>query len=380
MVKLRPHQKRFLAADPDKALLCWEMRTGKTLPAVMWGERRKENAIIVCPKQLVKDWESEAPYANVFSKEQFKMAWRDIIDPSCLIIDEAHTFGSALFTKKRSQLATAMYGFIKAYPDMPVLLLSATPIRNDPSSLHTLLCYIGHYIPWKEWRKEFYDLKRLPFLRFPAYFPKDDWRIRIRTYLEKYADIVSLKDCVDSLPPVTDIVVTKEVKAPKYVKPFDEETRWTDEHQHEQSNKLAYIKSLGYRKIIIACHYTAQIDALEKELSKEREVFVLDGRTKDSWAIKLAAQKSDECYFIVQASMGFGFDGYMFGALVFASMPHTSVFHTQMLGRMTSTEKKHLKPIFNYYLIGGRWDQRIYDAVIKNKDFNPHVYLNEPLA
>lgn len=363
---LRKHQQEFLDLNPNKALLCWEMRTGKSLPAMLWAKRRGGTTLIVCPKALVKDWQLLAPFATVVSKEQFKKEKHPKIHS--LIIDECHHFGSALFTKQRSQLATAMYNFIKKDLDMGVLLLSATPIRNDPSSLHTQLCYLGIYIEWKKWRDHFYILEKKPFLKFPAYFPKEGWQKEAKKVLEKYASIVSLKDCVEYLPPITKEVI--KIKNPKYIKPNITEYHWTHENLHEQTKKADYIKTLGYRKIIIACHYTAQIDELSKTLSKEREVFVLDGRTKNPTEVKRQAQESEECYFICQASMMYGFDGYMFGALVFASMSHTALDHTQALGRLTNVDNP--KPLFYYYLIGGRWDKRIYDSIQKNEDFNPH--------
>lgn len=340
------------------------MRTGKTLPASIWGSKR-EPCIVVCPKQLKKSWQKEAPYAVVMTKEEFKKS--PPLTASSLIIDEAHTFASPLFTRGRSQLSTAMYEFVKANPDMDVLLLTATPIRNDPSSLHTLLCFIGVFIPWKVWRSEFYELRYMPYLPRPAYFPVSDWRQKIKKYLEKYADIVSLQDVVDYLPPVTIEVV--DVKSAKSKVPFE---KWTDEHLHEQSEKAKFIKGLGYRKIIIVVHYTAQIDELEKALKNERPVFVLDGRSKDPAKVIKEAQESEECYFIVQAKMGVGFDGWMFGAMVFASMDHSVVNHTQMFGRLRHL--KHLKPLMYYYLIGGRWDKRIYESIKAGEDFNPHKY------
>ena len=142
------------------------------------------------------------------------------------------------------------------------------------------------------------------------------------------------------------------------------------EHRHEQQHKAPEILRLGYRKVLVVAHYTEQIDELVKELGKDRPVFVLDGRTKDAAAVKQAAQEADDCYFIVQASMGFGFDGWMFSAIVFASMSHACVAHTQMLGRMRHLD--HLKVVPAYYLLGGRWDKRIYDTIQRGKDFNPH--------
>lgn len=366
-MKLWPHQQRIVDTDPKKSLLCWEMRTGKSLPASIWGQKRS-SCLVVCPKQLVKDWQKIMQTDDVLSKEQFKKGYKELEKYHALILDEGHTFASPLFTRGRSQLSTAMYEFIKSNPDMDVMILTATPIRNDPSSLHTLLCFIGHYIPWKKWRDEFYELKYMPYLPRPAYFPKKNWRLKIKKFLEKYADIVSLQDVVEYLPPFREEII--ETKPKKTKEQFE---KWTDEHIYEQSTKSSYIKNLGYRKILIAAHYTKQIDELEKQLQSERQVFILDGRSKNPTQIITDAQESDECYFIVQASMGVGFDGYMFGAMVFASMSHSVVSHTQMFGRLRHLE--HLKPLLYYYLIGGRWDKRIYDSVKAGEDFNPHKYV-----
>jgi hypothetical protein len=365
----------FIDQNPDYALLAWEMRTGKQLPACLWSNhpKRNKNPIVVCLKQNKSDWKKDAPHATVYTKEEIKKFGKDIKNPTCLVIDECHTCASPLFTKARSQLSTAIYNLIKENPNMHVLLLTATPIRNDPSSLHTLLCYRGVFIPWKSWRERFYSLEYKPYLRFPAYFPKADWRIKIRPILEKYANIVSLRDCIGELPPETVELI--KIKNKPYVPVIGELPKWTDHHQAEQVGKSEEIKKLGYRKLIIACHYTAQIDLLASELGKDREVFVLDGRTKNPSEIKLLAQESDECYFIVQASMGMGWDGFMFPALVFASMSHKSVDHTQMKGRLRSVDDPH--PVIYYYLIGGKWDKRIYDSIMLNQDFNPHIYKYE---
>ncbi len=212
----------------------------------------------------------------------------------------------------------------------------------------------------------------MPFLAWPIYVPRPDWRINIRQYLEKHCDIVSLRDIVDDLPEATTEIV--KIKQKPYKRPEDEVVNWMHEHRHEQQGKAAEILALGYKKLLIACHYTEQIDTLAVELGKEKPVFVLDGRTKDAEAVKLAAQQADECYFICQSSMLFGFDGYMFGALVFASMSHSCVHHTQALGRQRHLN--YLRPVANYYMIGGKWDKRIFDTVMAGKDFNPHEYLH----
>lgn len=375
MKKLWPHQARFIDDNPDKAILAWEMRVGKTLPAAIWIDRsnRVSNAFIITPKQNLKDWKKMGTKATVLSKEQFKKIAPSIVNPTAIVVDEAHYFASGLFVKGRSQLAEALYSLVKKYPACHILLLTATPIRQNAWSLHTLLCYIGVYYDWKEWRSQFFTLQKLPFLRFPAWMPQKNWRIEIRPYLEKHCQIVSLRDIVEYLPPAESIVV--KIKQPRYVPPKDKVVTWMHEHQHEQQGKAQEILKLGYKKLIVVAHYTQQIDELAEALIKEKPIFILDGRTNDPEDTKRQAQEAEECYFIVQASMGFGFDGYMFGAIVFASMSHSCLNHTQMTGR--SRHLEHLHPVFFYYLIGGRWDQRIYDTIIKGKEFNPHSYRNE---
>ena len=373
MQKLFEHQAQFIDDNPDKAILAWEMRTGKSLPAAIWIDRpeRSGNTFIITPKQNKKDWLAFKTKATVLTKEEFKKVAPTIKNPTAIVIDEIHYFGSALFLKGRSQLSTALYTLIKNNPQMHVLGLTATPIRQDAWSLHTLLCYIGVYYDWKEWRERFFEKKMLPFLKWPAYFPRPDWRIKIRPFLEKHCRIISLRDIVNDLPPMEPVFI--KVKQPKYEKPKGEIVTWTHEHLHEQTDKYKEILKLGYRKLLVVAHYTAQIDLLATELGKDRPVFILDGRTKDADATKRAAQEADDCYFIVQSSMGFAFDAWMFGAIVFASMSHSCLNHTQMSGRLRHLE--HLKPYNIYYLIGGRWDQRIYDTIEKGKDFNPHIYV-----
>lgn len=375
-MKLRPHQERFLKTNPDYALLVWEMRTGKSLPAKLWSERpeRNHNAVIVCLKANKTEWKTNCPQANVFTKEEFKKNWTKLIDPSCIVVDEAHNFAAPLFiTKKRSQLVESLYGLIKKYPKMHVLLLTATPLTNDPASIHSLLTYIGHYIPWKEkFQPFFYKLEYKPFLPRPAFFPIKNWREEANKLINKYADIVSLADCVEFMPPVEDIVINIKGEDKKYAE--DEEYHWTKDHKHEQTFKAEEIKKIGdgYRKVILVCHYTEQIDFLADKLKHDKPVFVLDGRTKDQGKTIKDAQESPDAYFIVQAKIGMGWDGYMFGCLVFVSMSHRVIDHTQMRGRLTNVDKP--KPQVFYYLLTGAWDKLIYKSIMSGEDFNIHKY------
>lgn len=372
-MQLLPHQQRIVDLNPAKAILNWEMRVGKTLPASVWVDHPAQagNTYIICKKSNKRGWQDMGTKATVLTKEEFKKVAGEIVNPTAIVVDECHHFGSALFVKPRSQLATALYTLLKKYPACHFLGLSATPVRNSPWSFHTLLCYLGVYIPWKDWRREFFELQHLPFMKFPAWMPRSDWRARMDKYVRKYTDIVALSEVVDSLPPATSRVI--RIKQKPYKRPMDEVVTWVHAHRYEQTGKVKEILELGYKKVILVCKYTDQILELAEALKGEKPVFVLNGQTKDQEETIRQAQEAEECYLIVQSMMGEGWDGWSFGALVFVSMSHTYVEYVQMLGRLR--HPKHLKATETLYLLGGVWDDRIYKSLLAGNDFNPHIYV-----
>ena len=322
-MKLYAHQKTFLLANPNKALLAWEVNCGKTLAGVEWLRSRQGNAIVISPKKIKGKWKTALGdvQATIYTKEEFKKISDTIKNPTALVADEIHHFSSGAFLRTRSQLTTAMYNFIKKYPDMPVLGLSATMVRSNPANFHTLLCYIGQAPDWKSWRKEFYTLERRPFLPRPAYFPVEDWRIKIRTYLVKHASIALMKDCMD-IPKITEKTVLVPSQPFKVDPTLEVAKRFTAQHRHEQLAKVKAIREIaeGHRKVMIAVFYTEQIEALAKELAKDRQVYVLNGKVKDQEAVIKQAEQDDECYFLCQSGMGEAFDAPSFNVLIFASM------------------------------------------------------------
>ena len=368
------HQERFLKENPDKALLAWEGNTGKTLAGSEWLKlsNRDENPLIVVPKRIKNKWKeaTKGLNARILTKEEFKKT--DVGHPSAFVFDEAHFAASPLFTRGRSQLTTRTYELIKANPNMPVLLLTATPISSTPWNLHTLLCFRGVYIDWKKWRAEFFDLVRLPYLPRPAYMPKPDWRIKIRPYLIKYASIVLMSDVME-LPPITE----EKVNLRQY--DFDQ-TQWESSaafvarHRHEQTHKAQTILELSeeYRKVIVVAHFREQIFELEKQLSRSRQIYVLHGGIDDQEAIIKQANEDDECFFIVQASIGVGFDAPSFNVMIFASMSYSYTNFRQMKWRVTRGNK--IQPKQYYYLLAGKCDRAILKQVEKGKTFDPKYF------
>jgi hypothetical protein len=371
-MKLYPHQKAFLDKNPDKALCAMEAGTGKTKIAVEWLRSRQKNALVVVPKRIVQKWKKELGdvKAIVVTKEEFKKTYYNFKNPSALILDEAHFANSSLFTKQRSQISEKVYNFIKAHPDMPVLLLTATPISSTPANLHTLLCYIGVYIPWPTWRSKFYNLEMRPYLNRPAYIPKPDWRVKIRPILLKYAHIALMSDCVEVLPPVTEEIVYTPYKAFNALSEYEPMKVFVEEHRNEQLEKPTIIREIGskYRKAVVVAHFRDQIDILYKELSKDKKTYVLHGGIEDQESVIAEAQADDECYFIIQGSIGSGFDLDSFSVMIFASMSYSYTSLVQMKARIRRIHNLH--PVKYYYLLSGRCDKGVHNQLLKGKDFD----------
>lgn len=205
MPKLYKHQQDFLDQNPDRALLCWDCGSGKTRAACEWIKLRPHIFfLIVCPKQIKKFWQEEAPpNAFVLTKEEYKKYKEPYTG---IVVDEADTFGAPLFTKGRSQLATTLYNWIRNHQTSPVLLLSATVIRNFPHTSHTLLSYIQKAPLWKVYRNLQYNLVSRPYNPRPFYEPKKGWQKVSAKMIRDNASVVDMSDIV-SVPTQYEEVV-----------------------------------------------------------------------------------------------------------------------------------------------------------------------------
>lgn len=373
-MNLLPHQIKFAKDYKGPNLIVHEGGTGKTVCACVWlnDHEKVDSALVICPKRVVQKWKDTLKEwgadAVVFSKEEFKKIPTQMWP--AIVVDEADEFASPLFQKGRSQLATALYETVKMNTDTPILLLTATPIRSTPWNLHSLLCYAGYYIDPKVWKKEFFELKFMPYLPRPAYFPVKDWRTKIRPYLERYADIVLLKDCVDELPPVTEETIEM-----KYA-PVLSDGNFFDKHRVEQVGKHLEILKIAkdYRKVLVVAFYVEQIKELTKQLEKDREVFTVYGETPHQEEVLKYANESDECFLVVQASLGAGFDADTFSCVVFASMSYKVRDFVQMKYRVRRIHNLH--PVKYYYLIGGKCDKAVKETIELGKDFIPSEWNN----
>lgn len=378
-MSLHAWQEKALTQPNDFAIWCAEAGTGKTHAAKLWLQQnnRLRNAVVVCPKQIRGEWKEDVPEATVFSFEDFKKY--DLpINPSAIVVDEADAMASPLFVAKlRSKRTERLYKYTQTYPEANVLLCTATPVRSTPWNMHTLLVLAHLKAPqsYKEYQSIYFELQYKPFLPRPAYFPKNDWRVRMQELINKYTHVALMSDMVDELPPETHEII--KIKPPEYDKNAEWEPikQFVADHRAEQGAKSNEIKKLsrGYRKVVVVAHYTEQINELREGLSKERTTFVLDGRTKDAQRTISDAEADPECYFIIQASVGAGFELHSFAVMIFASQGYSVRNFIQMKARIRRISS--LKPVKYFYLQGGRCDRMIYKSIEAGKEFIPSCYL-----
>jgi len=375
-MQLYDHQKKFLKDNPNKALLAFETGTGKTLCALEWMKlREKDYHLIICPKNIIQKWIDDCEKHNIdplkvliLTKEDFKK--QDPVGVTSIIVDEADFFASPLFTKGRSQMAEKLYNMIAKQGIQNVLLLTATPYRNQPHSIHTLLSYIGKAPRWKEWQAHTYELKVLPYLPRPAWMPQKKWRkyaidyATPRIYTAKMADLFNVPTQHENhfdiptgkLDPMQRVADT----------PVGE---WHECAKRETDiEKLEWIKEFvrGKSKVIISCRYKESIKMFAKELGKNYQVYVVTGEVKDQEAVIREAEADPECILIVQADIGAGWEAPSFSYMIFANLSFSYRSYVQMKGRILRANR--LKENFYTHLVGGECDRSVYKRIIEMKE------------
>lgn len=381
-MKLLPHQQEFVDKNQSKAILAWGTRVGKSYAICGWAlNRRAKRGLLICPKRILGKWADDLEFCgvdnvSVVSKEHFKKLTPKNLDAyGFVIVDEAHHVASGLHMKP-SQLTLHLYNWLVRSPHVEVVLATATPVASDPKNLHTLAALIGHSWDWKQYRNHFYELVRRPYAPFPFWEPKSNWRILIRPFVKKVCDIKLLSD-VTTVPPQehTRVTITLAEETSQAVNAFSDVSpakEWSERHQLEQMGmeKIEKIRELaeGEAKVIVVCKYKRQLAHMAKELSKDREVIVLSGDTKDPNEVIRRASESTECYFLLQADCGEGFRGDSFSMLFFATMSWKFVSYDQMLGRMLHLNKQDGNQY--YYLLGSQKDKDVYATIMAGKDFS----------
>ena len=111
------------------------------------------------------------------------------------------------------------------------------------------------------------------------------------------------------------------------------------------------------------------LSAFGKMLEKDRQTYVVYGGTKGQEEILKEANEVDECFLVVQASLGIGWDANTFSCVIFTSMSYKVRDFVQFKGRVRRINDLH--PVHYYYLHGGRCDKQVYKTIQAGRDFVP---------
>ena len=152
-MKALPHQivKAEECYDILKAkglvYLAGEVRSGKTLTAILTAEKSKaKNILVFTKKAAIEGWmkfsDNMTKHYHITNYEQASKLNKD--DYDLVIVDEAHNLGTVGKPSKRVKEIRAL-----AY-NKPIILLSGTPHAETKASLYHQMC-ITKYSPFAQW-------------------------------------------------------------------------------------------------------------------------------------------------------------------------------------------------------------------------------------
>lgn len=365
--QLYPHQKQFLQENPNCGLLAYETGTGKTDTALHWMLKRPGvQFLIVVPKNIKKKWQLETTH-DVVTKEEFKKI-TDFSKYSGVVVDEADFFASPLFTQGRSQMTEKMYNFTKKLPY--ILLLTATPYRNNPHSIHSLLTYIKLAPDWKKWRNDMYQLVTRPYNPRPFWEAQKEWRIKAVKYATPLIYTAKMSDIV-TVPKQHHTKYSIATSLPTELTSTSLVGEWHEYARRESGReKLEWIKEFikDKSKVLICCRYKEQMAFYAKNI--DRQVYMLSGDTKDFEAVVIAIQNDPDCIVLLQHEVGAGFELPDISWCIFANLPFSHRSYVQCRGRIHRINK--LKENWYIYLNGGDCDNGVYRSIIEmEKDYEP---------
>ena len=428
MQQLKPHQQFIVNEDRAMAPIALGTGAGKTVVALSLA---RYNTLVIMPKQqkLDETWEKNAKKFGIdinlttISKETFRRDWQKLPRYNTLIVDESHTILGMSPTyvsrkgvkyPKTSQLFDAVDGYIKLHKPARLYFCSGTPIPH-PMNLYALAKLMGINWNFEKFRERFYVERKMGF-RSIWIEKKDqkskellvtlfketlgaftgqlsDWfdvpdqehktvfleltkeqRQAIAEVKEQEADPMVARAkirCIENgILYTTDVVDINE-----------KESRMVRKAVHYTSEKLDAIQSLAteHDKIIIFANYTAQIEAIERALLKDKHtVFTLTGATKDRGEVIQKVEDSLKAILVVQSSISAGWEIPSCRCVVFASKGWRFVDYNQALGRNLRLNNIDIANNTYYHLVvKGGPDYDCHKSILMGEDFHEMIMSNE---
>ena len=374
-VKLYKHQSDFIVKNPDRYLIAWQPRLGKTLAALRWA---KTPPLIICPKFLVAQWEEECQKegikAHVIGKERFRIDHKTLPQYDTVIVDETHMLAGL-----GSQVSKALLWYLTKHNVSRILLLSGTPYTASPWCVFLYGQFLGH------WGKDKYIRFRSAFFyeqwfgKKTVWLPKKDKKTedKLIALLKSFGETLAVEQVFDLPNTMTIPIYFNETKEQKKLKAENEDihhlARFSALHQIEAGAgmKDEWLKDLceKNKKVMIVCRYTDQIIRLAKLL----DGVILNGDTKNKKEVIDKAEQAEQCVFIVNGAIAEGWGVPSFSVMVFASLDWSYIKYFQMTQR-NKGPKQTQKTVDYVLLTKGGVDEDVWGCLEKKEDFTAKLY------
>lgn len=426
-MKLFKHQKEEveLLSENSAFALFAEQGTGKTIPMlkhisdlIMIGE--VETCLIVAPLSGLGAWERDIEKFDSFRKALLKKAvtlinydkvWRreEYYKPyDCLVLDEAHAI--AYLNSNRTRF---FLGYKRGKKEILGLnkmckykyLLTGTPISNGKlEQYYPLLEFLrpGILNTYNEFRARYLTERQIPgtYATFIVGYRNKEELLKL---VSRYSYRVTKKECLDLPEKLPDEVIYCDLQEKKlyksaekdmYVEALDliipnplsltvkarqicsgaiiDEFGTTHELKCDKDKMLLeMIESLGGRKIVVFCEFTASINKIKTALDKNKITYLeLSGQQKDKKIWKKFQDSNDYQVMITQYKSGCSaIDLFTASYMVFYEPPLSTTTIEQARDRIHRIGQNEA---CNYYwfITKDTIEEDIYKRLVNKQDCN----------
>jgi superfamily II DNA or RNA helicase len=354
----------------DKILLCCSTGLGKTLMSLILADKHPGTLLVICIKKKKADWIRDTKYRDAIVMTRDDIYTQPIpTDVGCVIIDELHM----VVSNSTSERFMVLYRYLSSIPHVPVLTLSATPIRTW-QSLFSYYCLFGIICidAIKSWVKEFQYvgkqwMKTKEGKAFSKHVYKDredkETKERIRRGLQKisyiyFEDNPNATERTEIVPISLVFPVTEKQPTPHDF--------YRIENQHPK--KIAALLSLIQDWTVVVCYYRDEVEWLRNLLNCKAV----------SGAHEYTDELRDEKVLVIQADSATGYELPNHKRMIFYSYSYTYVNFVQSKGRIDRGDQ----PDVEYIYLQAKYedcneptmDKNIIKSLENKKSYDPSTW------
>jgi len=394
------HQKDIIDQSSRYKLLAWACGLGKTMAAIRLAEKNSNRCLIISPKSLTKNWEREIEKWGtqkefkwkIVTKENFRKDWKILAQENFdgLICDELH-----FFLGIKSMMSKNLIKYLKQVKPNCLYGLTATPYTSSPWSVFMLETIFGKNPNYADYRYRYFNDVKMGSRYIPVV--KKGIEKEIAQKIKAVGSVVDRSDVFD----VPDVIyeteyfdLTQEQK--KAIQEVENNprsvvhvVRWT--HIHEimggtlkgednihsiRNGKIPRLKEYAeqYKKFVVFCRYTAELEAIQRELGDR--VVVVNGETTGRDEIFEKANQSDDTILTISAQISVGYNLPTYELVIFYSNDFSYINRIQAEGRVQRGEYRTLRTIIDF-VVQGSVDEDVVNALKRKENFLIETYKRD---